>query len=46
MTGLPILRSVAAVTVPVPSLEAGLRFYRDRLGHAVTDDAGNVTGVR
>ena len=35
MTGLPILRSVDAVTVPVPSLEAGLRFYRDRLGHAL-----------
>jgi predicted enzyme related to lactoylglutathione lyase len=28
-----ILRMVDAVTVPVPDLEQGLRFYRDRLGH-------------
>jgi predicted enzyme related to lactoylglutathione lyase len=29
----PLLRAVDAVTVPVPSLDEGLRFYRDRLGH-------------
>jgi catechol 2,3-dioxygenase-like lactoylglutathione lyase family enzyme len=29
----PLLRSVDAVTVPVPDLDAGLAFYRDRLGH-------------
>jgi len=28
-----LLRKVDAVTVPVPSLEAGLAFYRDQLGH-------------
>lgn len=29
----PLLRLVDAVTVPVPDLDAGLRFYRDQLGH-------------
>jgi predicted enzyme related to lactoylglutathione lyase len=29
----PLLQKVDAVTVPVPDLDAGLRFYRDRLGH-------------
>lgn len=29
----PLLRSVDAVTVPVPDLDSGLAFYRDRLGH-------------
>lgn len=29
----PLLRGVDAVTVPVPTLDAGLGFYRDRLGH-------------
>jgi catechol 2,3-dioxygenase-like lactoylglutathione lyase family enzyme len=29
----PLLQKVDAVTVPVPDLDAGLAFYRDRLGH-------------
>ena len=29
----PLLRKVDAVTVPVPDLDSGLAFYRDRLGH-------------
>lgn len=29
----PVLSALDAVTIPVPDLEAGLRFYRDRLGH-------------
>jgi predicted enzyme related to lactoylglutathione lyase len=33
MSSPPLLRSVDAVTVPVPDLDAGLAFYRDRLGH-------------
>jgi predicted enzyme related to lactoylglutathione lyase len=33
MTGAPLLSAVDAVTVPVPDLDAGLAFYRDRLGH-------------
>jgi predicted enzyme related to lactoylglutathione lyase len=33
MNTSPLLRMVDAVTVPVPDLDQGLRFYRDRLGH-------------
>jgi catechol 2,3-dioxygenase-like lactoylglutathione lyase family enzyme len=33
MSSLPLLHSVDAVTVPVPDLDTGLAFYRDRLGH-------------
>ncbi|MEV4083121.1 VOC family protein [Nonomuraea fuscirosea] len=29
----PAIRKVDAVMVPVPDLDSGLRFYRDRLGH-------------
>lgn len=29
----PLLQKIDAVTVPVPDLDAGLRFYRDSLGH-------------
>jgi catechol 2,3-dioxygenase-like lactoylglutathione lyase family enzyme len=29
----PLLRKVDAVTIPVPDLDDGLRFYRDQLGH-------------
>src|SRR3954452_14935655 len=33
MSTSALLRMVDAVTVPVPDLDQGLRFYRDRLGH-------------
>jgi predicted enzyme related to lactoylglutathione lyase len=33
MSASPLLHKVDAVTVPVPDLDAGLRFYRDALGH-------------
>jgi catechol 2,3-dioxygenase-like lactoylglutathione lyase family enzyme len=33
MTTSPVLRSVDAITIPVPRLDDGLAFYRDRLGH-------------
>jgi catechol 2,3-dioxygenase-like lactoylglutathione lyase family enzyme len=29
----PVLRKIDAVTVPVPDLDSGLTYYRDRLGH-------------
>ncbi|TYB65252.1 VOC family protein [Nonomuraea sp. PA05] len=29
----PLIRKIDSVAVPVPGLDAGLRFYRDRLGH-------------
>jgi predicted enzyme related to lactoylglutathione lyase len=31
----PLLRKVDAVTVPVPDLDSGLAFYRDKLGHSL-----------
>lgn len=31
----PLLRKVDAVTIPVPDLDRGLRFYRDQLGHVL-----------
>jgi len=33
MRSIPLLRKVDAVTIPVPDLDSGLRFYRDGLGH-------------
>lgn len=35
MRSFPLLRAVDAITVPVPDLDSGLRFYRDALGHQV-----------
>jgi predicted enzyme related to lactoylglutathione lyase len=32
MSAAPLLSGVDAVTVPVPDLDAGIAFYRDRLG--------------
>jgi predicted enzyme related to lactoylglutathione lyase len=29
----PLLQNLDAVTIPVPDLDTGLRFYRDALGH-------------
>ena len=47
MDGSPLLRLVDAVTVPVPDLDAGLRFYRDRLGHRLLwrNDAVGQAGL-
>src|SRR5215207_6790349 len=33
MSAAPLLSGIDAVTVPVPDLDAGIAFYRDRLGH-------------
>ena len=44
----PVLRAVDAVTVPVPDLDAGLDFYRDRLGQQLiwrNDELGQA-GLR
>ena len=44
----PLLRRVDAVTIPVPGLDEGLRFYRDGLGHELVwrnDDIGQA-GLR
>lgn len=49
LTGMsmPLLK-VDCVTVPVPDLEAGLRFYRDRLGHTLLwrNDTIGQAGLR
>jgi predicted enzyme related to lactoylglutathione lyase len=43
----PLLRKVDAVTIPVPDLDEGLRFYRDALGHDVLwrNDAAGQAGL-
>ena len=43
-----LLRKIDAVTVPVPDLDRGLRFYRDALGHDLLwrDDARGQAGLR
>jgi predicted enzyme related to lactoylglutathione lyase len=33
MRTAPLIQKVDAVTIPVPDLDTGLRFYRDSLGH-------------
>jgi predicted enzyme related to lactoylglutathione lyase len=30
---MPLLRAIDAITVPVPSLDAGIAFYAEELGH-------------
>ncbi len=35
MPATPLLQKLDAVQIPVPDLDAGLSFYRDRLGHAL-----------
>jgi predicted enzyme related to lactoylglutathione lyase len=44
----PLFQTVDAVTIPVPSLDEGLRFYRDGLGHALLwrNDATGQAGMR
>jgi predicted enzyme related to lactoylglutathione lyase len=45
MAKAALLRTVDAVTIPVPSIEAGLRFYGDALGHALlwrNDEVGQA----
>lgn len=48
MSRPPLLRAVDAVTVPVPDLDQGLQFYRDRLGHELLwrNDAIGQAGLR
>lgn len=47
MTPAAPLRAVDAVTVPVPTLDEGLAFYRDALGHELRwrDDATGQAGL-
>lgn len=46
MTDPGLLRAVDCVQIPVPDLDAGLAFYRDRLGHRLlwrTPDAAGLS---
>ena len=47
MQTVPLLHKVDAVTIPVPDLDTGLRFYRDSLGHQLSwrNDAIGQAGL-
>lgn len=42
----PLIRKVDCVRLPVPDLDAGLRFYRDRLGHELVWRTARAAGLR
>ena len=42
----PLIRKVDCIQIPVPNLDAGLAFYRDRLGHTLTWRTETATGLR
>ena len=43
--GAPLIRSVDCIQVPVPDLEMGLAFYRDRLGHSLKWRTATAAGL-
>ncbi len=43
---MPLIRKVDCVRFHVPDLEAGLSFYRDRLGHEVIWRTESAAGLR
>jgi predicted enzyme related to lactoylglutathione lyase len=42
----PLFQKVDCLQVPVPDLEAGLAFYRDRLGHTLIWRTETAAGLR
>lgn len=42
----PLFRKVDCLQLPVPDLEAGLRFYRDGLGHELLWRTATAAGLR
>lgn len=42
----PLIRKVDCIRLSVPDLDAGLAFYRDRLGHAVIWRTAEAVGLR
>src|SRR5690349_25053916 len=42
----PLFRKMDCVQLPVPDLESGLAFYRDRLGHALVWRTATAAGLR
>jgi catechol 2,3-dioxygenase-like lactoylglutathione lyase family enzyme len=42
----PLIRAVDAIQMPVPDLDAGLGFYRDKLGHELIWCDAHSAGLR
>ena len=42
----PLFRKVDCLRIPVPDIESGLAFYRDRLGHALLWRTESSAGLR
>jgi predicted enzyme related to lactoylglutathione lyase len=42
----PLIRKVDCIQIRVPSLDAGLAFYRDRLGHQLIWRTDSAAGLR
>jgi|SRR3990172_8889297 len=42
----PLIRKVDCLQIPVPDIEAGLAFYRDRLGHGLIWRTATAAGLR
>lgn len=42
----PLFKKVDCLRIPVPDLEAGLAFYRDRLGHELIWRSETAAGLR
>jgi lactoylglutathione lyase len=42
----PLFRKIDCLQIPVPDLEAGLAFYRDRLGHELIWRTATAAGLR
>jgi lactoylglutathione lyase len=45
-TPSPLIRTIDCVRLPVPDLDAGLAFYRDRLGHELIWRTPTAIGLR
>ncbi len=43
---LPLIDRIDCIRLAVPDLEAGLRFYRDQLGHALIWRTDSAAGLR
>ena len=42
----PLFRKIDCLQLPVPDIEAGLAFYRDRLGHELVWRTPTAAGLR
>lgn len=46
MSTVPLIHAIDCIRLAVPDLEAGLAFYRDRLGHALIWRTADAAGLR